>query len=374
MARVNVWVQIHNLPHEYFSVANGNLLGGLAGKAMTMDLDEEKPASWNVFLRVQVDLEFTKPLVSGYYFDLYSGVKRWLQFKYEKNRIFCYNCGCLGHQRRGYSLSSPVTVASCDGVPFPLYGPWLSTMSSYQDVFSGAQPIPRLGSTVASLEASKALPPPTISNPVDGKPMPLVPKTGRGPRRAWMVSDHGSAGQRAAQRAGWKPRKGSVCRELAISPMGNGADVGMSRKEMPPATFPILEDILVDCAGEKIDLLNDKGIVGQEMENSKVNGPGVLGQEDVATNGMDLFEIKSLGGDIGFKTTFETNVQTTPFKKRKLYGDFYSLCSRPHKIIQKHPGVVRDFPWDTNEKEEDQATKVAFEEPSEDLLDSLSHT
>ncbi|KAF4384412.1 hypothetical protein G4B88_028486 [Cannabis sativa] len=373
---------------------------------MTMDLDEEKPASWNVFLRVQVDLEFTKPLVSGYYFDLYSGVKRWLQFKYEKNRIFCYNCGCLGHQRRGYSLSSPVTVASCDGVPFPLYGPWLSTMSSYQDVFSGAQPIPRLGSTVASLEASKALPPPTISNPVDGKPMPLVPKTGRGPRRAWMVSDHGSAGQRAAQRAGWKPRKGSVCRELAISPMGNGADVGMSRKEMPPATFPILEDILVDCAGEKIDLLNDKGIVGQEMENSKVI-VGVAGGLAFVSNGqidylnqlsgicplnvglnalggemrpashdigMDLFEIKSLGGDIGFKTTFETNVQTTPFKKRKLYGDFYSLCSRPHKIIQKHPGVVRDFPWDTNEKEEDQATKVAFEEPSEDLLDSLSHT
>ncbi|KAF4349192.1 hypothetical protein G4B88_015865 [Cannabis sativa] len=197
---------------------------------MTMDLDEEKPASWNVFLRVQVDLEFTKPLVSGCYFDLYSGVKRWLQFKYEKIRIFCYNGGCLGHQRRGYSLSSPVTVASCDGVPFPLYGPWLSMASSYQDVFSGAQPIPRLGSTVATLEASKALPPPTISNPVDGKLMPLFPR---------LVEVRGVRG--------WK---GSVCRELVISPMGNGVDVRMSRKEMSPASFPILEDILVDFGGQ----------------------------------------------------------------------------------------------------------------------------
>uniref|UniRef100_A0A803Q3B6 peroxidase n=1 Tax=Cannabis sativa TaxID=3483 RepID=A0A803Q3B6_CANSA len=84
---------------------------------------------------------------------------------------------------------------------------------------------------------------------------------------------------------------------------------------------------------------------------------------------MVLFEIKNIGGDIGVLPTSETNERTTPFKMRKFEGSA-SLCSRPHKIIRTHPGVIRDFPWD--KKDQDQDSKVAFEDPSEDSSSSLN--
>ncbi|KAF4386012.1 hypothetical protein G4B88_031147 [Cannabis sativa] len=110
---------------------------GLVGKVVRLDLEEDKPATWTTYLMVQVDIDVQKPLVSGCFFDLIYGEKQWLQVKYVKIGIFCYNCGCLGHQRRGCKLSSPVTVAKVDGVPYPMFGPWLSLSSAYHDVFSG---------------------------------------------------------------------------------------------------------------------------------------------------------------------------------------------------------------------------------------------
>ncbi|KAF4392156.1 hypothetical protein G4B88_026145 [Cannabis sativa] len=134
---LRVWVQFHNLPHEYFSIENGTLLGGKVGDVMKVELDEEKPVEWGSFLRVLIDLNIQIPLNAGCFFDLFSGGKKWIQCKYEKIGIFCYSCGRLGHQRRGCSLSSPVMVEAVDGATYPMFGLWLSTASRFHDVFSG---------------------------------------------------------------------------------------------------------------------------------------------------------------------------------------------------------------------------------------------
>ncbi|KAF4382072.1 hypothetical protein F8388_001217 [Cannabis sativa] len=78
---MRVWVQVHNLSHEYFSVENGTFLGGLIRNVVNIKLVEDNPMSWKLFFKILVDINIDKPLMSGCYFDLASGVKRWIQFK-----------------------------------------------------------------------------------------------------------------------------------------------------------------------------------------------------------------------------------------------------------------------------------------------------
>ncbi|KAF4373126.1 hypothetical protein F8388_019308 [Cannabis sativa] len=109
-------------------------LGSENGKVVRVDLENDKPALW---LRVLVDIEYKKLLVSGCFFDLASGEKQWLQFKFEKVGIFCYNYGVLGHQHKGCNLTTPVMIVDKEDKYFPMFGPWLSPSSAYADVFSG---------------------------------------------------------------------------------------------------------------------------------------------------------------------------------------------------------------------------------------------
>uniref|UniRef100_A0A803Q191 EF-hand domain-containing protein n=1 Tax=Cannabis sativa TaxID=3483 RepID=A0A803Q191_CANSA len=56
---------------------------------------------------------------------------------------------------------------------------------------------------------------------------------------------------------------------------------------------------------------------------------------------LDLYKIRKIGGDIGVPTSSDVNERNTPFKKRKFEASA-SLCSRPHKIHRKYPGVFRE--------------------------------
>ncbi|KAF4381320.1 hypothetical protein G4B88_031347 [Cannabis sativa] len=49
---IRLWIQIHFLPHDYFSRINANILGAQAGKVLFIDLDESRPFSWNKWIQL----------------------------------------------------------------------------------------------------------------------------------------------------------------------------------------------------------------------------------------------------------------------------------------------------------------------------------
>ncbi|KAF4375597.1 hypothetical protein F8388_011571 [Cannabis sativa] len=359
-----LWVQIHKLPVEFFSVSNGNKLGSRVGNVVVVDLDEENPASWAKWLRVLVEIDIGKPLFSGCFINVGDEANVWVQFKYEKVGAFCYFCGRLGHQRSECSLSAPNTVSDVHGRSFPLFGPWLNTDSQYLDCFAGKSKIfsapKRASSSSARGLQMRQCATPLLADPAVGKEVVAGASssavalrkskmTSRGPR---SVHHHGAD-------AVWVPKvvdgvqakAGSGERPSFVAVSGNEASkIGEAPEE------PLVKDGM--CT-------NGVTLEGGPSNDKRELGLGVVGPG----RDLDLYEIKKIGGDIGVKPSSETNERTTPFKKRKFEGSA-SLCTRPNKIVRRHPDVVRDFPWDICER--DRGSKADFDDISEEPTEGSS--
>ncbi|KAF4403835.1 hypothetical protein G4B88_014291 [Cannabis sativa] len=238
-----------------------------------------------------IEIDIAKPLFPRFYFDLVSSVKRWLQFK--KIGIFCYNCGCLGHQHRGISLSSPVTVIR------------------------------------------HSFPPVNVGNGDGGFKGPIS-KIARSSRRVKMVTSCAPDAIGKSQQAMWITKPLPRRRMPPVATSGNGVGVGCEEMEKRPANLPKLvlnnfDHLLNEEKSFKI--LDGSEVVQGSMHKlvsigpvSSSFGPGfklddVIWPEDVnhidaqdtllqelkQFGRMDLYEIQALGGDIGAKPTSKTN-------------------------------------------------------------------
>ncbi|KAF4392523.1 hypothetical protein G4B88_005482 [Cannabis sativa] len=245
---LRVWVQFHNLPHEYFSIENGTLLGG----------------------------------------------KKWIQCKYEKIGIFCYFCGRLGHQRRGCSLSSPVMVEAVDGATYPMFGPWLSTVSRFHDVFSGA------ASQAGVVVHGRPLP----DNALEGTVARPVATSSRASNRGKKRTGRALSDHHRGTIQTWVPKVLHAGRVSRFAENGNRVGVILNEDGKSSGPFPNILSSSQEGQVNNLLVSSDKVCGGAPLVSgaNKTNcelgqgsrGPGGLKE---MSSGLGLINIECVGGN-----------------------------------------------------------------------------
>ncbi|KAI8024826.1 hypothetical protein LOK49_LG02G00251 [Camellia lanceoleosa] len=98
------WVQVHSLPCDKMTRAHGEVIGNRIGQLVEIEAPSDGLLIHRNFLRLRVEVDVSKPLLQG--FILYrrdssgpvgNGLK--VYYKYERLSEFCYDCGCIRHDK-----------------------------------------------------------------------------------------------------------------------------------------------------------------------------------------------------------------------------------------------------------------------------------
>ncbi|KAK3037871.1 hypothetical protein RJ639_031231 [Escallonia herrerae] len=115
------WVRIFSLPPNQMTKNNAEKIGSQIEKVLDIDFTSDGQISRNKFLRIQVEINITQPLHSGFHRSREATSHSWINLRYERIPGFYFNCGRLGHVQRGCVFPhSPAQIERRNP-----YGPWL---------------------------------------------------------------------------------------------------------------------------------------------------------------------------------------------------------------------------------------------------------
>ncbi|KAL7248596.1 hypothetical protein ACSBR2_003351 [Camellia fascicularis] len=91
--RCPFWVQVHGLPLEKLTKANGEIIGNRVGRLIKVQAHCDGLLLYRNFLRISVDIDVTKSLPRGFILNRgenaqMTSLDPWISFKYENFRIF----------------------------------------------------------------------------------------------------------------------------------------------------------------------------------------------------------------------------------------------------------------------------------------------
>ncbi|XP_024014056.1 uncharacterized protein LOC112088131 [Eutrema salsugineum] len=93
-----VWIQIRNIPVNYYTEASIYDLGDIIGKVEEMAFDLEKPQSKD-YVRVKVRFDVSKPVRRSKAVILPNGETTTVWYDFERIQKRCYNCQRLTHEK-----------------------------------------------------------------------------------------------------------------------------------------------------------------------------------------------------------------------------------------------------------------------------------
>ncbi|XP_040988946.1 uncharacterized protein LOC121236564 [Juglans microcarpa x Juglans regia] len=115
------WIQLHGLPLAAMTVDGGEKIDFSLGEVVYVDVDGDG-IGWEKYLRIRVNMDITKPIPRGKLIRV-EGKQRWVEFKYERLPLFCFQCGVIKHAGREYAMER-TRFNSVDTSQIQ-YGKWL---------------------------------------------------------------------------------------------------------------------------------------------------------------------------------------------------------------------------------------------------------
>ncbi|KAK2986148.1 hypothetical protein RJ640_026472 [Escallonia rubra] len=85
------WIRIFGLPPNQMTKNNSGKIGSKIGKVLDIDFTTDGKISWNKYLRIQVEINITQPLHSGFHRSKEVNSKSWMRLR-------------LGHVQKGCSF------------------------------------------------------------------------------------------------------------------------------------------------------------------------------------------------------------------------------------------------------------------------------
>ncbi|KAL0695651.1 hypothetical protein Bca4012_062831 [Brassica carinata] len=98
LQHIPIWVQIRNIPLNYYTQLAIEALGDIVSPVMEVAFDPTK-AQCNDFVRVKVNFDVSRPLRKEKVIDLRKGNNTSIYFHYERVQKRCYTCQRLTHEQ-----------------------------------------------------------------------------------------------------------------------------------------------------------------------------------------------------------------------------------------------------------------------------------
>ncbi|MCH89220.1 hypothetical protein A2U01_0010114, partial [Trifolium medium] len=92
--KMEIWIQVHNLPFGFMQEKVGKTIGGYLGDLIEYDAKNDLHSK---FMRLRVRIDVNLPLKKEWQVRTMGGGWVTINFKYERLGIFCFMCGVVGH-------------------------------------------------------------------------------------------------------------------------------------------------------------------------------------------------------------------------------------------------------------------------------------